>query len=246
MNDEGLTISNPGGLPAGINLDNLLVAPPRPRNPLLADAFKRAGLVDRTGRGINRIFEGQLRYGRGAPDYSRSTAEDVVVVLSGGGANLPMTRFVAEQAQSGQPLSLEALIVVNELVRERRMTTARASELFQRDESSARALLNQMVDHGLLEARGEARGRTYHLSAAAYRAIGEDAAYVRVHGFEPLQQEQMILTYVDAHRRITRGQAADLCQLAPRQARAVLKRLVGRGDLRLVGQRRSAFYERPA
>ncbi len=243
--DTSLEISNPGGLPAGINVDNLLVAPPRPRNPILADAFKRAGLVERTGRGINRIFEGQLRYGRGAPDYSRSTADNVVVVLSGGVANLPLTGYVVEQAQAGQPLSLEALIVMNELARERRIRTSHAAELFQRDEPSARALLNQMVDRGLLEARGEARGRTYHLSAAAYRVIGEEAAYVRVHGFEPLQQEQMILQYVDAHGRITRGQAAELCQLEPRQARLVLKRLVEREELRLVGQRRGAFYDRP-
>ncbi|MCL4290753.1 MAG: putative DNA binding domain-containing protein [Thermoleophilia bacterium] len=244
--DASLEISNPGGLPAGINLDNLLVAPPRPRNPILADAFKRAGLVERTGRGVNRIYEGQLRYGRGAPDYSRSTWEDVVVVLSGGQANLALTRYVVEQAQAGRPLSLEALIIVNELIRERRVTTAHAATLFQRDESTARQLLNRLVDRGLLEARGEARGRTYHLSAAAYRAIGEDVAYVRVHGFEPLQQEQMILSYVDAHGQITRGQAAELCQVAPRQARAVLKRLVARGELRLIGQRRRARYERPS
>jgi len=243
---EALEISNPGGLPAGITLDNLLVAPPRPRNPILADAFKRAGLVERIGRGVNRIFEGQLRYGRGAPDYSRSSLNDVVVVLSGGPANLSLTAYVVEQAQAGHPLSLEALIAVNELARERRITTQRAAELFQRDEASTRGLLNQMVDRGVLEARGEGRGREYHLSAAAYRAIGEEAAYVRVHGFEPLQQEQMILQYVDGHGRITRSQAADLCQIPPRRARALLKRLVDRGDLKLVGTRRTAYYERPA
>ncbi|MBI2684017.1 MAG: putative DNA binding domain-containing protein [Actinobacteria bacterium] len=213
--ETSLEISNPGGLPAGVTVTNLLVAPPRPRNPILADAFKRAGLVERTGRGVNRIFEGQLRYGRGAPDYSRTTSDDVIVALSGGHANLPLTRYVAEQAQAGRPLSLEALIVMDELERERRVSTARAAVLLQRDEASARAQLNQMVDRGLLEARGEARGRTYHLSAAAYRAIGEDAGYVRVHGFEPLQP------------------------------RSVLKRLVDRGELRLVGERRTAFYERP-
>ncbi len=60
-NDDALEISNPGGFPPGIAVDSLLVAPPRPRNPTLADAFKRAGLVERTGRGINRIFEAQLR-----------------------------------------------------------------------------------------------------------------------------------------------------------------------------------------
>lgn len=243
--DESLEINNPGGFPAGVRLDNLLVAPPRPRNPILADAFKRAGLVDRTGRGINRIFEGQLRYGRQPPDYGRSTADDVVVVLPGGPANLVLTAYLLEQAQAGRQLSLEALFVVNELVRERRISTARAAELLQRGEDETRALLNRLVDQGTLEARGEARGRTYHLSAAAYRALGEEAAYVRAHGFDVLQQEQMILNFVGAHDRITRRQAAELCQIAPRQARAVLKRLVDRGELRLRGARRTAFYERP-
>jgi ATP-dependent DNA helicase RecG len=44
-----------------VRLDNLLVTAPRPRNPLLADAFKRAGVVERTARGIDTIFYEQLR-----------------------------------------------------------------------------------------------------------------------------------------------------------------------------------------
>lgn len=47
---DRLEVSNPGGFPAGVRLDNLLVTAPRPRNPLLADALKRAGIVERTGR----------------------------------------------------------------------------------------------------------------------------------------------------------------------------------------------------
>lgn len=72
-----------------------------------------------------------------------------------------------------------------------------------------------MVERGLVEARGEGKGRTYHLSTAAYRALNESASYVRVSGFEPLQQEQMVLRWVDAHGRITRGEVADLCSLSP-------------------------------
>lgn len=61
-----LEISNPGGFPEGVRLDNLLATAPRPRNPLLADAFQRAGIVERTGRGIDMIFYEQLRNGRPA------------------------------------------------------------------------------------------------------------------------------------------------------------------------------------
>jgi ATP-dependent DNA helicase RecG len=48
--EDRLEIANPGGFPEGVRLDNLLVTQPRPRNPLLADAFKRAGIVERTAR----------------------------------------------------------------------------------------------------------------------------------------------------------------------------------------------------
>jgi ATP-dependent DNA helicase RecG len=59
----------------------LLVADPRSRNPLLADIVKRIGLAERTGRGIDRIYEGMLRYGRPAPDFGMSDATAVVLGL---------------------------------------------------------------------------------------------------------------------------------------------------------------------
>ncbi len=42
---------------------------PRSCNPRLADAIERIGLAERTGRGIDRIYEGMLRDGR--PAYAR-------------------------------------------------------------------------------------------------------------------------------------------------------------------------------
>jgi len=85
---DGITMSNPGGFVEGVTLDNLLVVAPRPRNPLLADAMKRIGLAERTGRGIDLIFQGLLRYGRPAPDYSRTTSHTVSVALSGAAADM--------------------------------------------------------------------------------------------------------------------------------------------------------------
>lgn len=52
MHNDQIRISNPGGFVQGVTVDNLLVSEPRPRNPRLADAFKRIGLVERVGRGV--------------------------------------------------------------------------------------------------------------------------------------------------------------------------------------------------
>ncbi len=239
---DRIEISNPGGFPEGVGLHNLLVTPPRPRNPLLADAFKRAGIVERTGRGIDIIYTEQLRNGRPAPSYERSTETDVVLVLPGGEANLDFVRLVVEEGQAGRPLGLDELLLLNHLWQERRITASEAAHLIQKNEPDARAVLERLVEHGLIEARGERKGRSYHLSAAVYRRLGLQSAYVRRRGFEPLQQEQMVLQYVRAHGRITRREVAELCQISDRQATYLLQKMVQRGQLQRQGRGRGVFY----
>jgi ATP-dependent DNA helicase RecG len=237
-------ISNPGGFPEGVRLDNLLVTAPRPRNPLLADAFKRAGIVERTARGIDTIFYEQLRNGRPAPSYDRSDATCVVVVIPGGEANLDFVRLLVTEAQSGRVLGLDELLILNALWQERTLTTDDAARLTQKPELDARATLHRLVEAGLVEERGQKKGRTWHLSAASYRALGDRAAYVRQRGFEPLQQEQMVLQYVEKHGRITRREVAELCRIGPYQATRLLNKLVRVGRLLRQGTKKGAFYER--
>lgn len=191
------------------------------------------------------MFAEQLRVGRAAPDYGRSSDHQVVAVLPGGRANLPLTRWVIEQEdQQRSPLGVSELQVLSELVRERRATTAELAPVLQRTDGETRALLTRMVERGWVEARGERKGRTWHLSAAVYRVLDAPASYVRVRGFEPLQQEQMVLQYVDAHGQISRAQAADLCAIAPDQASRLLRRLAQRGELVRRGERRGSVYMR--
>lgn len=242
LEDGSLTISNPGGFPEGITIQNIHVAPPRPRNPLLADVFKRAGLVERTGRGVGRVFREQLAIGRSAPDYGRSTATYVEARLPAGVPDRELAVFVAESQRDGRPLRLTDLILLHEVRRERRLTSARAAELLQVGLHEARATLNDLVERGLLEGRGEKRGRTYHLSAALYRRLGERSAYVRIRGFDRLQQEQMVLTYVREHGSIRRAEAADLCQSSPAAAGALLRMLRQAGRLEMRGARKGARY----
>jgi ATP-dependent DNA helicase RecG len=241
--EDRVEIANPGGFPEGVRLDNLLVTPPRPRNPLLADAFKRAGIVERTARGIDTVFTEQLRNGRPAPSYARSDEAGVVLVLPGGEANLDFVRLVVEESRA-RSLGLDELLVLNRLWQERSLATGEAAALIQKSETDARSVLALLAEAGLAEPRGQKKGRTWHLSAATYRRLGESAAYVRQRGFEPLQQEQMVLQYAGKHGRITRREAAELCQIASHQARDLLARLVERGELALRGIRKGAYYER--
>lgn len=243
--EDRIEVSNPGGFPEGVQLANILVTPPRPRNPLLADAFKRTGIVERTGRGIDTIFIEQLRNGRPAPNYERTTDTDVVLVLPGGQANLDFVRLVIETGQASGPLGLDELLVLNQLWVERRLDAATVANLIQKPTWQARAVLERLVERGLVEARGERKARTYSLSAGTYDRLGRRAAYVRSTGFGLEQQKQMILQHVRRFGRITRRETAELCRITPVQARHLLARLVKEGLLVLQGVTRGAHYVLP-
>jgi len=246
-NGEGdeIEVSNPGGFPDQVRLDNILVAPPRPRNPVLADAFKRIGLVERTGRGIDTIFEGQLRYGRQLPDYSRSTVSTVQVVLHDGPANFSVTRLVAERDVPGRRLSVDELLLLNEIVRTQEpIGLGRAATIVQRMEGPTRAVLDRLVESGLLDGWDDRRERVYYFTSQVARSLGVEDLDEGVAAEHAGERERKILEYVNLHGKITRSAAAALCGLEGREARTVLEKLVRRGDLVVRGEKRGAYYER--
>jgi len=246
-NSEGeeIEVSNPGGFPDQVRLDNILVAPPRPRNPVLADAFKRIGLVERTGRGIDTIFEGQLRYGRQLPDYSRSTGSTVQVVLHDGPANFGVTRLVAERDVPGRRLSVDELLVLNEIVRmQEPLGIGRAATIVQRMEGPTRAVLDRLVESGLLDGWEDRRERVYYFTSPVARSLGIEDLDEDVAAEHAGERERKIMEYVDLHGKITRSAAAELCGLEGREARTVLEKLVRRGELIVRGEKRGAYYER--
>ena len=98
----------------------------------------------------------------------------------------------------------------------------------------------------MVEAHGSSRGRSYMLSAAVYRAKGEEVAYTRQAGFSSLQHEQMVLGYVGHHGRIQRKDAMELCRLNKDQAFRLLVRLTAEGRLIQKGEKRGTYYVLPA
>lgn len=241
---DHLLIASPGGFPEGVTVDNLLVHEPKPRNPRLAEAFRRIGLVEQTGRGVDKIFLGQLRYGRPAPDYTRSDSTGVRVVLRGGEPSLEFAAFVYEQDKAGHTLTLDEMLVLNALFFERRIDTQTAGRLIQKGASEARAVLESLHERGMVEARGEKRGRVYHLAASLYRRLGQTPGYVRTRGFDRIQQRQMILNAIDAEGRITRKKAAELCQISAPQAYYLLSKMVLDEELERFGKGRGSYYLR--
>ena len=243
LNDNGLTISNPGGLVEGVTVANLLTTEPRPRNPVLADAMKRIGLVERSGRGVDAIYRGMLRFGRPEPDYGSTDANSVVLRLATVDADETFLRLVVEEEKRrGNALPIDSLIALAALRDMKRLTTEALSTHIQRDPTQAKRTLETLVEAGLVQAHGATRGRTYTLAPGLYQAAGDKAAYTRQMGFSSLQNEQLVLNYAKQHGKIRREDVIELCRVAPRQATSLLTRLRDAGMLVQHGARRGSYY----
>ncbi|MHB1176534.1 MAG: ATP-binding protein [Sulfuriferula sp.] len=244
LDDQGLAVSNPGGLVEGVTLLNLLTTEPRPRNPALADAMKRIGIVERSGRGVDKIYRGMLRFGRPEPDYSRTDSNNVVLQLATGDADEVFLQLVVEQEnrQNGASLPIDSLIALAVLREQKRLSMDELARHIHRDSIQARRTLEWLVEAGLVQAHGNTRNRSYTLSAEMYRAEGQQVAYTRQAGFSSLQHEQMVLSHVQHHGRVQRSEVIELCHLTGDQAAKLLKRLKAEGRLVKHGERRWAFY----
>jgi ATP-dependent DNA helicase RecG len=242
---DGLEIANPGGFVEGVHAGALLTTGAVPRNQALASAMHRIGLAERLGRGINAIFEGQLRFGRPAPDYSRSNDLAVSVFLPGGSANLAFTRFVLEREADATrpPLTVEDLLTLHVVQRDRRTSAEDVAVVLQRrDEAGARRVLEGLVERGVLVASGDGARRRYLLSPASFTALGLAEDGIRARGFTSVQHREMVLAYAFEHGRIVRSQVAALCQVDSDRAKLILQDLLASNALELHGERRTAYY----
>ena len=233
IDDEGMTISSPGGFIDGVTVDNLLTVEPHGKNPALADALKRIGLAEKTGRGIDRIYEGSIIYGRPWPDFSETTSTNVKLFIQRAKADNRFTKLIAdEQNRLGKPLSIYSLMILSLLKNERRMDLARVVSMTHLSESKIRSSIENLIEDGLIEGSGNGKSRTYTLSGRVYKESNQSIQYVRQTGIEKVAYPEMILKLARTQDGIiTKQDVAELLMITPNQAYSEIKKLVSEKKL---------------
>lgn len=240
MDSDGLTVTNPGGFIEGVTVQNILTVEPHGRNPVLADALKRIGLAERSGRGVDRIYEGSLRYGRALPDYSETSSTSVTLFIPRGMPDKSLVYLISEQQQkTGVPVPLNALLILNLLRQSRRMTTAEISKEAHIPEAKMRATLEYLTETGIIEAIGTGRGRAYILSAKSYK---DPAKYVRQTGIDQLRFPELVMKLAKQQGFVSRKDIIELLHISPSQAYRLLRKMVEDGRLTRQGNTISARY----
>ena len=233
IDDEGMTISSPGGFIEGVTLQNLLTVEPRGKNPALADTLKRIGLAEKTGRGIDRIFEGSIIYGRPWPDYSESTSTNVKLFIQRAKADDRFTKLIAdEQNRQGKSLSIYALMILSLLKTERRVTLDRIVSMTNLGESRIRASIEAMIESGLVESVGRGSTKSFMLSSKVYRESNESIQYVRQTGIDSVAYPEMVLKLAKTQGgTLTKQDVSELLKVTPEQAYSIIKKLVAEKKL---------------
>ena len=214
--ERSLIVTSPGGFPNGVTIENILGAQ-SPRNRRLAEAAERCDLIERSGQGVDLMFENAVKEAKLLPDYSVTTSTSVHLKLDGEVQD-PQFLLFLEQAGSTllEELSTEDFLVLNSVNRHLPL-----SERFS-------LLAEELLNRGLLEKTGRGKGRRFILSQRLCEAGGSPASYTRSQGLERQTRKQLFLQQIRNfnHRGST---LAELHKIEPSltyyQAREILKDL---------------------
>lgn len=233
-------ITSPGGFVGGVTPENVLRHAPVRRNALLADVLEAAGLVNRAGMGVDRIYEELLRAGKGLPRYEADEATVRLILPTE--SHPAFARFVAEETRQGRALDLDDLILLRAITDRGHLDRWSAAAHLQTGENEASERLVTLRERGYLSPRGRGRGTSYFL-ARAY----SDVLRGRVATDEslPLDEEAVRLRIqaVLAERgRLTNADVRRISGYSRSEALRLMRGLREGGLVEIKGRGRGAHY----
>lgn len=225
-----LEIDSPGGFPLGITVDNILDRQ-NPRNRRIAEVLTKCGLVERSGQGMNLIYEELIKQSKSSPDFSRTDQYQVGITLDGTVQDPAFVRFVEKVGKESTAFfgTHDWMIFAQ---------AARGEKIPKGQESR----LKRLLDLGLIE-RGS--GRTYILARRYYEFVGQKGAYTRKKGLGREQNLALLVKHIEENKA-TGSKLEELCQVLPAlpstQVQSLLRTLKRQGKAHPVGQRKAGLW----
>ena len=224
---QKFVISNAGGFPLGVTLDNLLTVSSTPRNRLLADVLSKTGIVERSGQGIDKIFKNTISEGKQKPDYSQSDRFHVELALSAVIKDRAFALFIeSEQAQLPEEQKLSVFEIM-----------ALANILEDKTNKVNKATIESLLRRGLIEKHGKTKGTYYILSKNYYDFAGDMAIYAQKTEWNTAQASMIIIPYLLKFQQAKMKDFSDLMSghLTRRQVRSLINQMVDEGILNKFG-----------
>lgn len=226
---EEFIIESPGGFPAGITIDNILFTKAW-RNRCIAETFEKAGLVERSGQGIDDIFGNTIKEGKGMPVLS----EDSFSVKLKIPAQVKDENFILflEKVAKEKQISLSFEEIYNlEKIREHGIVT---NTEFKK----------KFIDLGLIEQVGRTRGAKYILSYQYYLHKGKLGIHTRLAGLSRNQKKELVMNHL---RKNGKGYMKDFkdvfLDMDQNKINLLLQELKKAGKVGHIGSKKSGYWE---
>jgi ATP-dependent DNA helicase RecG len=151
--DHSLAVWNPGGLPAGLTVEDLRRPhESKPRNKLIADAFFLIKYIEQFGTGIRRMIDDCRAAGLPEPEFE-SYGDSFRTVFR---KTIPV-----EERFAGVGLNERQMKALRYVTDKGRMTLAEYAELVQAPKRTLQRDLQELVQKGLLVKHGTAKATWY-------------------------------------------------------------------------------------
>lgn len=218
-------IESPGGFPYGITVENILDEHMW-RNRLLADVLNRVGLVERSGQGLNDIFEATVRSGKGLPAIEDIDGYKVNLFIPAQVQDIAFVAYLEKVLNQKQVLlSLKEILTLEEI---------RSEETVSRPEYK-----EKLLKLGLIEQVGRTRGAKYVLSHNYYAEGSKRGHYTRLVGFTREEKKALILKHLEKNKE---AQLSEFSQAFPEMKQQdisnLLQELKRSGEVFYTGSRK--------
>ena len=184
---DRLVVESPGGLPLGITIDNILDRQ-LPRNRRIAEILSLCGMVERSGQGMNLMFELSVQEAKPLPDFTGTDDFCVSVTLNGliiDKAMLSVINRINEATM--ESMSTEDFLTINALYHDRPLSEKMQSRL------------NRLIEMGIVEHIGR---KKYVLARSLYAATGKSGVYTRHVGLDRNTNKELLLKHIREHNEV--------------------------------------------
>ena len=224
-----LLIHSPGGFPAGVTAENIL-GRHIPRNRRVAEAIEKCDRVERSGQGVDMMFQESIKESKPVPDYSGTDEYEVRLTLQG---DIQDPRFLRFLEQVGQE-TLDAFDTNDFLALDAIYHQKRLAEEWK-------IRLPHLVELGIVERSG----RKYLLSRRFYSFLKQKGEHTRRRGLDRGANKALLLQHIaDDNKEGSR--LFELRQVLPHlsepQVQSLLRELKEEKKIHNEGRTRAALW----
>lgn len=178
---DRLVVESPGGFPTGISLDNILDRQ-LPRNRRIAEILALCGLVERSGQGMNLIYELSVKEAKQLPDFTGTDENFVSIALNGVVLDTKMLSLINQiGSERMETLSTGDFLVINALYHETGIP------------QNLRPRIKRLVELGIVEHIGRNK---YVLARSLYTVVGKSGIHTRVAGLDRQTNKELLLMHI--------------------------------------------------